>query len=137
MHQFNCTFFTIVLASSVGSVYAATIPPTDSGRLLQDSRNGQTITKPMQQLTGLTLHGSPLSESTPGGAKILLNKFIVFGNTIFDYDQLLAVLGTETLGKKYDLAELKNFANQISIFYRDNGFPFARAFIPAQELNSG
>jgi hemolysin activation/secretion protein len=137
MHQFNCTFFTMVLASSVGSVHAATIPPTDSGRLLQDTRNSQSITKPMQQLNGLTLHGSPLSESTPGGAKILLNKFNVFGNTIFDYDQLLAVLGTDTQGKKYDLAELKNFANQISIFYRDNGYPFARAFIPAQELNSG
>jgi hemolysin activation/secretion protein len=137
MHQFNCTFFTMVLASSVGSVHAATIPPTDSGRMLQDTRNSQSITKPMQQLNGLTLHGSPLSESTPGGAKILLNKFNVFGNTIFDYDQLLAVLGTDTLGKKYDLAELKNFSNQISIFYRDNGYPFARAFIPAQELNSG
>jgi hemolysin activation/secretion protein len=137
MHQFNCTFFTMVLASSVGNVHAATIPPTDSGRLLQDTKNSQSITKPMQQLNGLPLYGSPLSESTPGGEKILLNKFNVFGNTIFDYDQLLAVLGTDTQGKKYDLAELQNFANQISIFYRDNGYPFARAFIPAQELNSG
>jgi hemolysin activation/secretion protein len=137
MHQFNRTFFTMMLASIVGSAYAATIPPTDSGRLLQDSRNSQTITKPMQQLNGLTLDGSPLIESTVGGPKILLNKVNVFGNTVFDYDQLLAVLGADTLGKKYDLAGLKKFANQISIFYRDNGYPFARAFIPAQELNSG
>jgi hemolysin activation/secretion protein len=137
MYQFNRTFFSIVLASSVGGVHAATIPPTDSGRLLQDSRNSQTITKPMQQLNGLTLHGSPLIESTEGGAKVLLNKFNIFGNTIFDYDQLLAMLGADSLDKKYDLAGLKNFANRISIFYRENGYPFARAFIPAQELNSG
>jgi hemolysin activation/secretion protein len=137
MHQFKYAFFTLIFAGSIGSVHAASVAPTDAGRLLQDSRSSESSATPMQQLDGLTLHGAPLSDSTPGGVKVLLNKINLFGNTVFDYDELLAVLGQESLGKEYDLAGLRAFANRLSIFYRDNGYPFARAFIPAQEFDVG
>ncbi|MBR9866211.1 MAG: ShlB/FhaC/HecB family hemolysin secretion/activation protein [Oceanospirillales bacterium] len=134
MHQFKSAFFFIMLA---GSIHAAPVAPTDAGQLLQDSQRSGASATPMQQLEGLTLHGAPLSDSAEGGPKVLLKKLNLFGNTIFDYDQLLTVLGPDTLGKEYDLAGLKNLANRISIYYRDNGYPFARAFIPAQEFDAG
>jgi hemolysin activation/secretion protein len=58
------------------------------------------------------------------------------GNEIYSQAELLAVLADVT-GKAYDLAGLNGIANQLSEYYRERGYSFAKAFIPQQEISDG
>jgi hemolysin activation/secretion protein len=60
----------------------------------------------------------------------------ITGNTVFTEAELLAVLG-DVSGKSLDLAGLRNLANQISDHYHAAGYPFARAYLPAQTVSNG
>ena len=71
-----------------------------------------------------------------GGVQVALKSVRRNGNTLFDETQLLAVLG-EVVGTSYDLAGLRGLSGQIEGFYRANGYPFARAYLPPQALRDG
>lgn len=55
------------------------------------------------------------------------------GNTVYTEAELLAVLG-DIKGKAYDLAGLQDLARKITAHYRQSGYPYARAIVPAQRL---
>lgn len=105
-----------------------------AGLIYQQSQE-QDIS-PQTPSVELDLQGAPLTESEQGGAKVRLNKVTVQGKTIFDSHTLLAQLG-DFQGKEYDLAGLRHLANRISQFYRQQGYPFAQAFIPPQDMANG
>jgi len=131
--QLIFTHSVLALAVSIALPVFAQTPP-DAGRILQDSLP-QTI-QPLAPSVDFTVEGQPLADSEPGGVRITLNSIQFTDNTIYTNDELLAVLG-DVFTKQYDLAGLRQLANQISLHYRNTGYPFARAIIPAQNMSDG
>jgi len=82
------------------------------------------------------VNGGPLLGVEPGGATFVLKALEVSGNTIFDTQSLLALVSSR-MGKDVDFAALEDIANTISQYYRDAGYPFARAYLPAQDVKDG
>jgi len=82
------------------------------------------------------VNGGPLLGVEPGGATFLLNGFEIEGNTLFETKDLTALVSSR-LGQDVDFAALEDIANTISQYYRDAGYPFARAYLPAQDVQQG
>lgn len=60
------------------------------------------------------------------------------GNTRLSAAALMAAVGGDTvLGQSLDMARLRELAERVSDFYRAQGYPFARAFLPQQDLRDG
>jgi len=115
--------------------YAQTAQLPDAGRILQE-----VLTAPIAPLSApaeLRLEAQALSDITPGGAEVEVLSIQFAGHTQFTEQELLAVFAADVFGRSYDLGGLRALANQISTFYRDSGYAFARAFIPAQDLEAG
>lgn len=111
------------------SAQAQVLP--DAGRVLQDTQPSQL--QPMKPSVDFRPEGQPLGDTPAGGPQIKLSQITITGNSIFSTEVLLAVVG-DVLGQSYDLAGLRQLANRISRHYRDNGYPFARAYLPEQSM---
>jgi hemolysin activation/secretion protein len=123
----GCLFLTPALAQT----------PPDAGQLLQ-----QTKPSPVQAprpAQGVSIQVQPDQVTLPGGAQVNLKSVSLSGNSIYTEAQLLGVLSAqnEVAGKLYDLAGLRELAARISEFYRINGYPFARAYLPPQSMADG
>lgn len=121
------------LALAIASLPAFAAEAPDAGRTLQE-------TKPALKLPSVSpsmnIEAPAPSEATPGGASVTLQSVTIIGNSLYDEAALITVLG-DVVGKTYDLAGLKGLANQITAHYRNNGYPFARALVPAQPMSNG
>lgn len=106
----------------------------DAGRILQESIPSQL--QPMEPSVDFQPEGQQPGVTPAGGPKIQLSKITLTGNTIYSTEILLTVAG-DVLGKSYDLAGLRQLANRISRYYRDNGYPFTQAYIPEQSMAEG
>ena len=82
------------------------------------------------------VNGGPLLSVEPGGATFLLEGIQISGNQLFNSEQLIAVIA-ERIGTEVDFSQLEDIANAISQHYRDAGYPFARAYLPAQDVQNG
>lgn len=130
----------ICLAAVLGAMPALALAQSqaelpDAGRILQD-----TLPEPVEPAPApleLRVEAQDLSEIAPGGAQVQVDAVRFEGNTRFSQDQLREVLGAEVLGERYDLSGLRSLANRISVFYREAGYSFARAFVPVQDLEQG
>lgn len=65
-----------------------------------------------------------------------VNSVRITGATVFPESRLLPLV-KEYVGPEVSLADLEEAAARISKFYRQNGFPVARAYVPAQEIEDG
>lgn len=126
--------YLFVLVSSGTAVAAPTSPP-NSGLIYQQQQNRENNTPPSSTLP-LNLKGQPLGKAKQGGTEVALKKVNFTGNTIYSDAQLQQVIGS-VKGKSFDLAGLKELANQVSRYYREHDYSFATAFLPAQNLSSG
>lgn len=124
---FMASFFT--LTSTL--VVAQQLP--DAGQLLQQNRPAPSLPK-----LDPTLEFTPpaTAQSLSGGAKVTLETIQFTGNTAFNSQQLNAVLN-KIAGRSYDFSGLQALAQKVSDYYRANGYPFARAFIPEQRFVDG
>lgn len=111
----------------------AQLPP-DAGQILQ--QNEPPTASPQSSTVPLNLQGQPLSEVAPGGQHISLNDIRFSGNSRFTSSELLLLVQNQ-INRPQDLAGIQAMANHISQYYRDNGYPFAQALIPAQSLANG
>ncbi|WP_249977442.1 ShlB/FhaC/HecB family hemolysin secretion/activation protein [Vreelandella olivaria] len=111
----------------------AQLPP-DAGQILQQSE--PPVASPQPPSIQLNLQGQPLSEAVPGGQRISLNAVHLEGNSRFTTNELLQLV-QDQISSPQDLAGIQSIANRISQYYRDNGYPFAQALIPAQSLADG
>lgn len=131
MHLLRPTTLTLALGLALPAL-AQTAP--DAGQTLRQTQPPVLQTPhPSQGIDIQTPAGSP---AQPGGVAVPLKSLSFAGNTVFTQAQLQAVLGDAT-GKMYDLAGLRGLAERISQHYRANGYPFARAFLPAQPMAQG
>jgi len=106
----------------------------DAGQTLRDSQ--PPVLQAPRPSQGIAVQPPATSPTQPGGVAVAITSLVFSGNTIFTQAQLQAVLADAT-GKSYDLAGLRGLAERISAHYRTSGYPFARAFLPAQPMAQG
>jgi hemolysin activation/secretion protein len=131
MNLFRPAWLTLAAGLALPAM-AQTAP--DAGQTLQ--QNQAPVLQTPRPSQGIDVHTPADSPTQPGGAAVPLKSLRFTGNTVFTQAQLQAVLG-DVGGKTYDLAGLRSLAERISQHYRANGYPFARAFLPAQPMAQG
>lgn len=105
----------------------------DAGRALQETApHPLNAPRPTQELNIM-----PRAETAiaPGGQTVRIQAVRISGNTVFSEAELLTVLGD--VAGNYDLAGLQQLAQRLTGHYREHGYPFARALVPAQRLDGG
>lgn len=123
----------IALALASSATWAQTAP--DAGQVLQEVQPQEV--SPQSRSADVELPEQPLLDETMTDDQSVTIETVRFeGNSAFDTASLKAALAFEEQ-ERYTLSELRGFANRISQFYRDQGFPFARAYLPAQRLGEG
>jgi len=115
------------------SVLAATLP--DAGQS-QQNIDQQPLQLPGKQRLELNLPDTPPAAATASGPRLQVNGFTLEGNGAIASDELLPLLG-DLQGHTVSLGELQAGANRITRLYRERGYPLARAYIPAQEIDGG
>lgn len=72
----------------------------------------------------------------PSSTAFLVRKLLLTGDISVAREPLLALV-REAVGQTLTLAQLQRFADRITAWYRERGYPFARAYIPAQTIDQG
>jgi hemolysin activation/secretion protein len=123
-------------ALCLGAQSAAAQVQPDAGSLLRDTQQSAASSF-AQQASDVALSEQGASQTVvPGGAKILVNVVSIRGLSVFSEAALLAVLGHKA-GMRYDMAGLLGLGEAITNYYRQEGYPFAYAFLPAQKVSDG
>ena len=110
----------------------AQIPP-DTGQTLQQLQMPPQLPFPSD---GLVIEPQTQDPTAPGGPTVEVARIEFSGHSVFSTEQLEQVVD-ELLDQSYDLAGLRDIAWQVTSYYHHNGYPFARAFLPAQTLSDG
>ena len=121
------------LASPLTAQAAEPVVP-GAGTIL---RQVQPVTPPVPSSsgTGLAIEqegGGKLPPSAPFRVKT----FQITGNTLFDTPTLHALVA-DAEGTSLTFAQLNERVARITGYYRSNGYPLARAILPAQTVQSG
>ncbi|NVM75196.1 hemolysin activation/secretion protein [Duganella sp. SG902] len=128
------TFLTTATLLSIGAPVLAQQRP-DAGLLLQE--NGPRALREPAPAAPLPIPTpAPPPQAAPGGVTVTLKQITITGNTLIAQEELLRAIGP-ALGKTYDFAGLSALADSISTYYRAAGYPFARAYLPQQDLQQG
>lgn len=123
----------ILACSYISSAYAGAVVQPDAGRSTQELKNSIEPPKPS---IDIKLDPTSSKELETSNFNKKVDKVNLTGNTIYDDAKLLSLLGN-IYGKTYNLQKLNEFADEISDFYRKNGYPFVKAYIPSQPENDG
>ena len=115
------------------SVMAATLP--DAGQS-QQNIDQLPLQLPGKQRLELNLPDTPSAAATANGPSLQVNGFTLEGNGVIGSNELLPLLG-DLQGRTVSLGELQAGANRITRLYRERGYPLARAYVPAQEIDGG
>jgi len=117
----------------VCSVFAA-IPP-DAGRQIHEIET-TPLSIPAPQTLDLTLPDSAEGELASGGPTLQVRDFRISGSQAIATSELLPLLD-DLKGRNLSLADLQRAARRLSDYYRQHGYPLARAYLPAQEIDQG
>ncbi len=116
------------------SLHAAEIP--DSGQSLRESQT-KPVPLPAPTVTPiLRIDDKTSLRRSDSNERINVQSFRITGNTVFTENEL-STLVTHLIGAPHTLAELEAGAAQITAHYRERGYIVARAYLPAQEIQSG
>lgn len=138
MKRMRTTSLSLLIAVPAGLALAfsqsatAQVPP-DAGQLLQELRTAPLVPAPSPDFR---VDPQAPTETAPGGAQVVVQRIELSGHSVFDEATLQDVLG-EVAGQSFDLAGLRGLANRLTSFYHSSGYPFARAFLPAQTASDG
>ena len=121
----------LMLPSLAQAALPAAAP--DAGRLTRELQ--KPVEAPRAGVT-VTLPNVARDAVTPGGLSVTLNAVSFSGNTVLTQQQLQAFV-QPALGKPHDLAGLYNLADQVSAYYRDLGYAFAKVFVPQNGFRDG
>ena len=111
--------------------FAVPIPP--EGEILRSLPQVPDLTRSSPELR---FEAESLDDLEAGGDVVTLKGFVFEGNSVFSDDDLIKILG-DVFGIEYDLAGLRQLANQLSEFYREAGYSFAKVYLPKQDVSSG
>lgn len=113
---------------------AATPVLPDAGTILQQLQPAMPPL-PSATGTGLTIEQSD-GARLPASAPFLVQRIQISGNTLIDAATLLALV-TDAQGQMLTLAQINELAARITAYYQSQGYPLARAIIPAQTIALG
>ena len=123
--------------AALASAWAPALPahtPPDVGRVLQQMK---TPPQPAPKSSSRpSLPATTTERIAPGGAKVVVRSFVFGGNQDISTETLNAMLAG-ALGKAVDMAGLGALSEKVSEFYHASGYPFARAYLPPQEVSKG
>lgn len=112
-----------------------------SGAAMAQPDAGQTLQETQQQAPALpeaspdfVIEAPRSAAPVQGGPKVVIQFIEIEGNNAFSDDALLAATGFGQQ-QSLDLAGMKALAERITDFYRAQGYPFARALVPAQTMS--
>ncbi len=112
----------------------AQVSPPDGGQVLNTLRPPKPVAPSAQKLE-LPSAKEP-AKGAVGGPTVVVSAVYFEGNTVYS-SEFLGRLVADEIGKKHDLEGLRAVARLVGQHYRQNGYPFARALVPAQELKDG
>ena len=115
------------------SSFATTAP--DAGQSIRGIEQ-TPLELPRKQTLDLNLPDAPSSAVKTDGPTLQVSSFLLSGNTAIADHELLALL-VNLQGREVSLGELQVGANRITRLYRERGYPLARAYLPAQEIDAG
>lgn len=134
--RFSLSLISLSLAtiSLSATAQAASVRP-DAGQSLRSIEQAP-LQLPDRQTIELNLPDTPSTEMVAGGPSLQVSSFQLMGNETINSDELLSLL-TDLQGRVVSLSELQAGVNRITRLYRERGYPLARAYIPAQEVEAG
>ena len=109
-------------------------PPPDAGQTLRELQSPVAPEAP-RTAPPLTVEGGGEAPSA-AGVRFLIKGVRIVGNSAFPAAVLRALVAN-MVGSKHDLQEWRAAVARISRYYRDRGYPVARAYIPAQDIRNG
>lgn len=131
------THFLVV--SSLGLLICAPIAaqtPPSAGSLNQQIER-ERPESPVESEPALRIQqGTTTLTPTADQQKILVKSLRITGARVYTLEQLLAVTGFSA-ERELTLGELRSFTAAISGHYRENGYPLAQAYLPAQDIVNG
>jgi hemolysin activation/secretion protein len=108
--------------------------PVGAGDILQQMEP-LTPLAPSPGDTGLTIEPRDGAQ-LPSSAPFLVKTLKITGNTLFTTPTLHALVA-DAEGKSLTLTQLGELAARITTHYQNNGYPLARAIVPAQTIAAG
>lgn len=75
-------------------------------------------------------------DTEPAGPAVQVDVLRITGNTLFSEAELAAASGF-TPGSSLTLAELRQLAGRVSVFYNERGYFLTQAYLPPQEIVTG
>lgn len=106
----------------------------DAGQILQEQQ--RAVPQSLGAAGTVDIQSTPREGTPAGGATVTIRRLVIDGATQISSDELVRMLALPDLAT-LDLAGLRELAERISDHYRARGFPFARAYLPAQSLSEG
>ncbi|XYJ12690.1 ShlB/FhaC/HecB family hemolysin secretion/activation protein [Telluria sp. B2] len=107
------------------------------GAVLESTRAAESPIPPPKKESGLVLPRSADGQQLdPNAPRTLVKAFRIVGNKEIDAATLHRLVDAEA-GKPLNLFELHRITRLVTDFYRKQGFPVARAVIPAQRVEDG
>lgn len=107
----------------------------DAGQT-QQSLDQKPLQLPERQSIDINLPDSPGDQEQSAGPSLQVTGFVLEGNSAIPNEQLLTLLD-DLNNRTLTLGDLQGAANRITRFYRERGYPLARAYLPAQEIHGG
>lgn len=118
---------------AAGDTLAAVAP--DAGQT-QQGLDQKPLQLPERQSIDLNLPDTPRDQAQSTGPSLQVTGFFLEGNSAIPSQQLLPLLD-DLNNRTLTLGDLQAAANRITRFYRERGYPLARAYLPAQEIDGG
>lgn len=113
----------------------------DAGRSIRDLESTIPAPPPAAPAPALDLRepgapASPAADNAAPLATIRVQGFQLDGNRVYDSAALQALLA-DLVGSEQDLNGLRSAAARLTAHYQRGGYPLARAYLPAQEIENG
>ena len=124
----------LIVSTTLPYSLKAAAPP-DAGQVLQEIP--EELKLPAEVVPIDIEDKDQIDPIKSGGIKTTITSIVFKGNTAFTKNDLMTELGDDILSKEYDLKELQTFAVNVTLFYRNNFYPFARAYLPQQKIDNG
>lgn len=124
----------LLLALLYGTNVTAQTAP-NAGQLQRDLQPQPDLAPPKAAPALQTEERKPTA-LTGGDASVVVKTIRISGNTIMSVDTLHALVA-DMEGGSHTLNQLDAAAARISAYYREQGYPVIRAYLPAQDITNG
>ncbi|MBH2984922.1 ShlB/FhaC/HecB family hemolysin secretion/activation protein [Serratia marcescens] len=120
-----------MIAAYCTSASSAALP--NAGQAMRDIEETRLYLPPPVEMKPSSPQVTPISRATDNAPKLLVKGFTLSGNKSIPSTKLQPLLA-EFKGRKLTVTQLKEAAQRITIYYRQQGYFLASAYLPRQEI---